>query len=59
MEAELVDSQTGEQIGALIESKKGSRLSLAGMTRWGDAKAAMDEWAQRFEQRLDEAHGRK
>jgi len=28
MEAELVDSVTGKQIGAVIESRKGSRKSL-------------------------------
>lgn len=55
LEAELVDSQTGEQIVALLESQLGDRLSLAGLSTWGDAKAVMDDWAQRFRQRLDEA----
>jgi hypothetical protein len=57
MEGEVLDSQTGEQIGALIESKKGSRVSLSGMKEWGDAQSVMDEWAKRFRKRLDEAHG--
>lgn len=56
MEAELVDSQTGEQIGAVIESQKGKRLSLKGLSKWGDAKAVMNGWAKRFKERLDEAH---
>jgi hypothetical protein len=58
MEAELLDSQTGEQIGAVIESDKGERLSFAGIKKWGDAKAIMDEWAEQFRRRLDETHGR-
>ena len=56
MEGEVIDSQTGEQIGAVIQTQKGSRLSLAGVKKWGDAKAVMDEWAKRFRKRLDEAH---
>lgn len=57
LEAELIDSQTGEQIAALAESQLGNRLSLDGMSKWGDAKAVMDNWAKRFRKRLDEAHG--
>lgn len=57
MEAELIDSVTGEQIGAIVESQEGKRLSLEGLTKWGDAKAVMDGWAKRFRERLDEAHG--
>jgi len=58
LEAELVDSQTNEQIAALVESQLGHRLSLDGLSTWGDAKAIMDDWAGRFRQRLDEAHAR-
>ena len=57
MEAEVLDSQTWEQIGALIESKKGSPVSLSGLKKWDDVKPVMDEWAKRFRKRLDEAHG--
>ena len=55
LEAELIDSQTGEQIGALVESQIGERLSLDGYSTWGDAKGIMDRWAKRFRTRLDEA----
>ena len=58
MEAEMVDSQTGEQIGAVVESQVGKRLSLKGLSTWGDAKAVMDDWAKRLRKRIDEAHGR-
>lgn len=57
MEAELIDSQTGEQIIAVIDSQEGKRLSLEGLSKWGDAKSVMDNWAQRFKERLDEAPG--
>jgi hypothetical protein len=56
-EAELLDSQTGEQIGALVESQLGRRLSLDGYSTWGDAKAIMDRWAKHFRRLLDNAHG--
>jgi hypothetical protein len=55
MEAEVVDAITGEQIGAVIQSKRGSRVSAAGLNKWGDAHAVMDAWAQRFRNVLDEA----
>lgn len=58
LEGELVDSQTGEQIAALVESQLGDRLSLDGLSPWGDAKAIMDGWAARVRKRIDEAHGK-
>jgi hypothetical protein len=59
VEAELVDSVTNEQLAAVVESQVGQRLSLDGYSTWGDAKAIMDRWAQRFRQRLDEFHSHK
>ncbi len=56
MEGEVVDSLSGEQIVAVIQSQKGRRLSLEGLSKWGDAKAVIAGWAQRFKERLDEAH---
>jgi len=58
MEAELVDSQTGRQIAAVVETQTGSRLSFDGLSKWGDAEAVMKGWAKRFRKRLDETHGR-
>ncbi len=57
MEAELLDSQTGVQIGAVVQKKKGGLVSFSGLKKWGDAKAVMDAWAKQFRERLDEAHG--
>ena len=57
VEAEIVDSVTGQQIAALVEARMAERLNLvAGWSDWGDAKSVMDEWAKRFRERLDEAH---
>ncbi len=54
MEAEVVDSMTGEQIGAVVESKMGTRIPFANLGEWDAAKQVMDDWAKRFKKRLDE-----
>jgi predicted component of type VI protein secretion system len=56
-EVELVDSQTGEQLAAAVDSETGSRFSLSGLSKWGDVEAVMDDWAKRIRMRIDEAHG--
>jgi hypothetical protein len=58
MEAELIDTATDEQVGAIVETQSGKRFSFVDYSSWDDAKYVMDEWAQRFKTRLDEAHGR-
>jgi len=58
MEGELVDSVTGEQIGAVIRWGSGSRILRAGFTHTGDAKIVIDRWAKDLRERIDEAHGR-
>ncbi len=58
MEAEVFDSQTKTQLGAIVQSQLGNRVSLDGISTWGDAKAVMDDWAVKFRERLDEIHGR-
>ena len=52
----MVDSQTRQQIGAVVESQLRERLSMAGISPWSDAKAVMDDWAKRLKKRLDDAH---
>lgn len=59
LEAELIDTGTNEQVAAFVESQLGKRLSLEGLTSWGDAKAVMNRWAARFRKRLDEAHDKR
>jgi len=58
MEAEFVDSQTGKQIAAVVESQKGSRVPFSNLGEWGTAKGVMDGWAKRLKERLDEGKGK-
>lgn len=53
MEAEVVDSMTGEQIGAVVQSKQGSRMPFSNMGDWTAAKGVMDAWAGRFQKTLE------
>jgi hypothetical protein len=59
MEAEIVDTATEEQIGAIVETQSGNRFSFVDYSSWDDAMHVMDDWTKRFKARLDEAHGRK
>lgn len=58
MEGELVDSQSGDQIAAVIQSQKGSALSLDGYKKWSSAESVLKAWAKQFRRRLDEAKSR-
>jgi hypothetical protein len=53
MEAEIVDSMTGEQIGAVVEAQKGSRVPFSNLGEWTSAKKIMDDWANRLKKRLE------
>jgi hypothetical protein len=53
MEAEIVDSMTGEQIGAVVEAQKGSRIPFSNLGEWTTAKKIMDDWANRLKERLE------
>ena len=53
MEAEVVDSVTGRQIGAVVESRKGSRIPFSNLGDWATAKSVMDHWANRLKERLE------
>jgi hypothetical protein len=59
MEFEVVDSQTGGQIAAGIETRSGSRIPFTGLSEWGGAKAAIDNWANRVKERLEETRGKR
>ena len=56
LEAEIVDSLTGEQIGAVVESQRGSTVPFDGLGGWDAAKQVMDDWGRRFEMRLSQAY---
>lgn len=57
-ECELVDSVTGEQIVAYVESRQGPRVGLEGTSRLGDAQAVLRGWAAQVRRRIDAAHGK-
>jgi hypothetical protein len=48
IEAELVDSLTGERQAAMVDSESGQKYfsGLKGYKRWGDVKAAFHYWAK-------------
>ncbi len=53
MEAEIVDSMTGEQLAAIVESRKGSRIPLANLGDWDAARQVMKDWAKSLQKRLE------
>ncbi len=55
MEAEVVDSVTGKQIGAAVDSGKGGRIPFTNLGDWTAAKKVIEGWADRFQKRLEEA----
>jgi hypothetical protein len=54
IESEMVDSVSGKQITACVESKPGSRIPFTGLSDWGGAKYAMDSWVSQFKKQLAE-----
>jgi hypothetical protein len=55
IEAELIDSVTGEQIAAIVQSKKGeAKVPFTAMGDWTAAKQSIDAWAKALEKRLSE-----
>lgn len=60
MEAEAFDAVSMERIVAVVETQKGSRMSIAaGLTQFGHAKEVMKGWVERFVKRLDAADSGK
>jgi hypothetical protein len=56
IEAEVLDSVSQVQIGALVQSKQGKNLTFNTFWRNKDAKAILDGWAQTFRDTIDAAH---
>jgi hypothetical protein len=58
VEAQAVDSQSGEVQMAFMQTRDGDRLALLeGFQEWGHARQAMDFWASQLVKRLDTLHG--
>ncbi len=55
MEAEIIDSKTGEQVGAVVESQIGSRIPFANLGEWDASRQVIADWAKRLQTRLEES----
>ena len=58
MEAEALDSMTGERILAVVDKRSGNQFSLEGAGELDNARQVIRHWAERFVGRVDAAHGR-
>jgi hypothetical protein len=59
MEAEALDSQNGERVAAVVDTRSGSALGITGRRQtYDDAKEIMRLWVERFVTRLDIIQGR-
>lgn len=60
MEAEIIDSQTKEQLGAVVQAGTGNQFDMTAFSTVADVKSAIDGWVQHFSDRLKElrAQGR-
>jgi len=70
IELEALDSTTGLQLAAYVETKVGKKYQwtkgvsegvtsyMKAYSKWDYTKKAIDHWAQLIRQRLDEAHGK-
>ena len=56
IEAEFLDSQTGERLVAVVAEKRGKRFGgkVKGAKTWGDVKAAFKKWAKNLRKQLDQ-----
>lgn len=53
-EIEIRDSQTNQVLAEAVDRRAGEKKFLEVKDKWTDAKEAMDYWAKRLRQRLDE-----
>jgi hypothetical protein len=55
VEAEIVDSVSGERLMAAVDERAGRKLAVVGkFKKWEDAQSAFEYWAQRLRERLAE-----
>ncbi|HLF18721.1 MAG TPA: DUF3313 domain-containing protein [Candidatus Omnitrophota bacterium] len=58
LEAELVDSLTGERVLAFIDARKGKKLNYTkGLTKWGHTKEVLGIWANIMVMHLERLRG--
>jgi Protein of unknown function (DUF3313) len=59
-EGEMIDSQSGKILGAVIDSQTGKKYKVAkSVSKWGHAVDIFNSWAQTFRARLDKLSGRE
>lgn len=58
MEAEIIDSQSKEQLGAVVQAGSGNQFDLTAFSTVADVKSAIDGWVQHFMDRLRELRAR-
>jgi len=54
MEAEAIDSVSGEQIGAIIQAETGNQFDVLAFSTVDDVKNAIDKWAELFKKNVRE-----
>lgn len=54
MEAETLDSVTGEQLAAVVQAATGNQFDFTAFSTLDDVKSAIDKWADIFRERLKE-----
>jgi hypothetical protein len=47
MEAEVIDSVTGQQVAAVVQSGSGNQFNFTAFSTLSDVKSAIDDWAAR------------
>ena len=59
IEAEFLDSSTGEVLGEIVDHKVGSTYDVATVKgKWGHAEEAFGQWAEMLRKWLDKVHGK-
>ncbi len=58
MEGEVVDSVTGKQLGAVVQSGKGNQFELDTFSELDDVKDVIDDWSKAAGERLKELRER-
>ncbi len=55
LEAELIDSLTGERMFSFIDARKGKKLNYTkGLTKWGHTQEVLGMWAKHIVKNLDD-----
>lgn len=59
IEGEIIDSQTGERLGAMVDRRAGGKTLQGSLNSWDDVEQSFKFWAERFAYRLCMAKGKE